>query len=158
MVSGRSHAIVDAGPFGPWGAGHSHADTLSIVVRSGDDEILIDPGTYTYVGDPKWRDWFRGTAAHNTVQIDGLDQATAAGPFRWANRPEVKILSWTTSAECDVLEAECRYAGFIHRRRIEFQKPDLIVIVDEIQGPPGDHEVDQFWHLGSRHALAAYSV
>jgi hypothetical protein len=149
MVSGRSHAIVDAGPFGPWGAGHSHADTLSIVVRSGDDEILIDPGTYTYVGDPKWRDWFRGTAAHNTVQIDGLDQATAAGPFRWANRPEVKILSWTTSAECDVLEAECRYAGFIHRRRIEFQKPDLIVIVDEIQGPPGDHEVDQFWHLGS---------
>jgi hypothetical protein len=152
MVSGAMQAIVDAGPFGPWGAGHSHADTLSIVVRSGDDEILIDPGTYTYVGDPKWRDWFRGTAAHNTLQIDGLDQAATAGPFRWANRPEVAIHSWKTNLERDLLEAECRYAGFTHRRRIEFQKPDLIVIVDEIDGPPGDHEVDQLWHLGSANA------
>ncbi len=152
MVSGENQAIVDAGPFGPWGAGHSHADSLSIVVRSGDDEILIDPGTYTYVGDPKWRDWFRGTGAHNTVRIDGLDQAAVAGPFRWANRPEVTILSWKTNAERDLLEAECRYAGFIHRRSIEFQKPDLIVIVDEIEGPPGDHDVEQLWHLGSPNA------
>jgi hypothetical protein len=152
LVSGDTQAIVDAGPFGPWSAGHSHADTLSIVLRSGDDEILIDPGTYTYVDDPKWRDWFRGTAAHNTVQIDGLDQAAAAGPFRWANRPEVAIHSWKTNSERDLLEAECRYGGFTHRRSIEFQKPDLIVIVDEIDGPPGDHEVDQLWHLGSANA------
>jgi Heparinase II/III-like protein/Heparinase II/III N-terminus len=152
MVSGAVQTIVDAGPFGPWGAGHSHADTLSIVVRSGDEQILIDPGTYTYVGDPKWRDWFRGTAAHNTVQIDGLDQAAAAGPFRWANHPEVAIHSWKTNPDLDLLEAECRYAGFTHRRRVEFQKPDLIVIVDEIDGPPGDHQVDQLWHLGSANA------
>jgi hypothetical protein len=149
MVSGETQAIVDAGPFGPWGAGHSHADTLSIVVRSADDEVLIDPGTYTYVGDPKWRDWFRGTAAHNTVQIDCIDQANAAGPFRWANRPEVKIQSWSTSAECDLLEAECRYAGFTHRRRVDFRKPDTILIVDEINGPEGDHDIEQLWHLGS---------
>ena len=152
LVSGDTQAIVDVGPFGPWGAGHSHADTLSIVVRSGDDEILIDPGTFTYVGDPKWRDWFRGTAAHNTVQIDGLDQAAVASPFRWASRPGVKIDSWKTSAERDLLDAECRYAGFTHRRQVEFQKPDLIVIVDEIDGPPGDHQVDQLWHLGSENA------
>ena len=152
MVSGENQAIVDAGPFGPWGSGHSHADTLSIVVRSRDDEILIDPGTYTYVGDPKWRDWFRGTGAHNTVRIDGLDQAAPAGPFRWASRPEVTILTWKTNTERDLLEAECRYAGFIHRRRVEFQKPNVIVIVDEIEGPPGDHDVKQLWHLGSPNA------
>ena len=152
MVSGDNHALVDAGLFGPWGAGHSHADTLSIVVRSGDDEILIDPGTYTYVSDPKWRDWFRGTGAHNTVQIDELDQAEAAGPFRWANRPEVTIQAWKTSGQRDLLEAECRYAGFTHRRRVEFQKPGLIMIVDEIEGPAGNHTVDQLWHLGSANA------
>ena len=152
MVSGANQVIVDAGPFGPWGAGHSHADTLSIVVRSGNDEILIDPGTYTYVGDPKWRDWFRGTGAHNTVRVDDLDQAVVAGPFRWANRPEVSILAWKTNAERDLLEAECRYAGFTHRRRVEFQKPDVIVVVDEVEGPPGDHDVEQLWHLGSPNA------
>ena len=36
MTSGVNQVIFDAGAFGPWGAGHSHADALSIVVRSGD--------------------------------------------------------------------------------------------------------------------------
>ena len=49
--------------------------------------MLIDPGTYTYVADRRWRDWFRGSAAHNTLRIDGLDQASPAGPFRWDGRP-----------------------------------------------------------------------
>ena len=39
--------------------------------------------------------------------------------------------------------------GFVHRRRVEFQKPEVIVIVDEIEGPSGDHDVEQLWHLGS---------
>jgi hypothetical protein len=152
MTAGANHVLVDAGPFGPWGAGHSHADTLSTVVRSGDQEILIDPGTFTYVGEEKWRNWFRGTQAHNTIVIDGSDQAIAAGPFRWATRPEVNIQTWKTNAERDLLEAECKYAGFTHRRRIEFQKPDVILITDEIDGPPGEHDVQQLWHLGSLEA------
>ncbi len=147
MVSGENQIIVDAGPFGPWRSGHSHADTLSIVARSGDDEILIDPGTYTYCGPE--RDWFRGTGAHNTIRIDGLDQAAAAGPFAWRNPPQVQILSWTTSSQLDVLDAECRYFGFIHRRRVEFQKPDALLVTDDILGPPGEHDVEQLWHLGS---------
>jgi len=152
MTAGANHALLDAGPFGPWGAGHSHADTLSIVVRSGDQGILIDPGTFTYVGEEKWRNWFRGTHAHNTIVIDGRDQAIAAGPFRWATRPEVNIQSWKTNAGRDLLEAECSYAGFTHRRRVEFQKPDVILITDEIDGPPGEHDVEQLWHLGSLEA------
>jgi hypothetical protein len=149
MTSGGNQVIFDAGGFGPWGAGHSHADALSIVVRSGGEEILIDPGTCTYVGEQKWRDWFRSTEAHNTIRITGRDQATVAGPFRWINHPEVTILSWKTNAKRDALEGECRYRGFTHRRSVEFQKPDVILIIDEISGPPGEHEVEQLWHLGS---------
>jgi heparinase II/III-like protein len=154
MTAGANQVLFDAGSFGPWGAGHSHADALSIVVRSGDEEILIDPGTCTYVGEQKWRDWFRGTEAHNTVRIDGRDQATAAGPFRWTNHPEVTILSWKTNAKRDAMEAECRYRGFTHRRSVEFQKPNVVLIVDEIEGPPGEHDVEQLWHLGSLAARA----
>jgi hypothetical protein len=154
MTAGANQAIVDAGSFGPWSAGHSHADTLSIVVRSGEQQILVDPGTFTYVGEEKWRNWFRGTHAHNTIVIDGRDQAIAAGPFRWATRPEVSIQSWKTNAQRDLLEAECSYAGFTHRRRVEFQKPDVILVTDEIDGPPGEHDVEQLWHLGSLEAKA----
>src|SRR5580698_8308381 len=149
MTCGETHAIVDAGTFGALNAGHSHSDTLSIVVRSGDAEILIDPGTYTYTGDAEWRAWFRSTAAHNTIRIDGRDQAVQRGPFSWGAKPDVKILDWRTNAERDFLEAECRYAGFTHRRRVEFQKPDVFVITDDVSGPPGTHEIEQFWHLGS---------
>jgi len=152
LFAGANQVIVDAGPFGPWGGGHSHADTLSIVARSAGDEILIDPGTFTYVGEQKWRDWFRGTEAHNTVRIERRDQAATAGPFRWNNHPQVSILNWKTNATRDLIEAECRYRGFTHRRSVEFQKPDAILIVDEVEGPPGEHEIEQLWHLGSEKA------
>jgi hypothetical protein len=119
------------------------------VVRSRDREILIDPGTYTYVGDPAAREAFRGSAAHNTIRIDGRDQAIPAGPFRWREKPAVQIHEWSTARDRDVLEASCVYAGFTHRRRIVFHKPRRVVIADTVEGPPGDHTIEQFWHLGS---------
>jgi len=149
MVAEQNQVIVSAGAFGPWRAGHSHADALSIVARSGGEEILADPGTYTYTGEPAWRDWFRATAAHNTIRIDCLDQATAAGPFGWRGHPRVRLLAWTSDPAVDFLEAECSYRGFTHRRRVEFQKPGLLIVIDDVWGPPGEHEIEQNWQLGS---------
>lgn len=139
-------AIVDAGPFGSGSAGHSHSDTLSIILRRGGQDILIDPGTYTYVTDPEWRDWFRGSAAHNTVRVDGRDQGVPAGPFRWAKRPVVRMKESFFGAEKDYIEAVCEYGGIRHIRKILFQKPRLLLILDEIHAE-GEHEVEQFWHL-----------
>jgi hypothetical protein len=34
----------------------------------------------------KWRDYFRGTSAHNTVRIDGLDQSVSGGRFMWLKK------------------------------------------------------------------------
>ncbi len=149
MVCGDAQLVADAGPFGPFSSGHSHADTLSFTLRTGYGEILVDAGTYTYVTSPELRDLFRGTAMHNTVRIDGLDQAQPAGPFGWKARPETSIRAWTTARERDAFEAECRYRGFTHRRRIVWEKPGRITIADEIEGPGGEHLLEQFWHAGS---------
>jgi hypothetical protein len=135
--------LVDVGPFGRGRAGHSHSDTLSIVVRSGGEDVLIDPGTYTYVGEPEWREWFRGSGAHNTLRIDGRDQAAAMGPFWWSDPPAVQVLNWSS----DSVEAECRYHGLCHRRRVTLERPDRLVIVDEVEGS-GEHTVERFWHAG----------
>jgi len=148
MQSGDIQLIADAGPFGSGGAGHSHADTLSFVLRRAEEDLLIDAGTFTYVGDAQWRKWFRGTAAHNTIRIDGLDQATPVGPFRWADKPDVVINDWKTSAAEDFLDAVCRYRGFEHRRIIRFAKPDTIFVSDEVSGAGGPHLLEQFWHSG----------
>ena len=147
MTAGPNHILADAGPFGPWGSGHSHSDTLSVVARADGEEILIDAGTYTYAGGA--RDWFRGSSAHNTIRIGKRDQAAPASAFGWTGQPEVRIRTWTTSEARDFLDADCRYAGFVHRRRILFIKPDLLLIVDDIDGPPGEYSLEQFWHSGA---------
>jgi hypothetical protein len=148
MRSGAAHCIVDAGPFGPFSGGHSHADTLSIVAGTKDQELLIDPGTFTYAGDSPWRNRFRGTAAHNTVRIGQLDQADPAGPFGWRNPPQVEIREWRSDQAADFLDAACRYRGFLHRRRIFFLKPELLFVLDDIEGD--QIEAEQFWHLGGQ--------
>ncbi len=159
MTSGDLHVLADAGPFGEGNAGHSHADTLSVTARRGDEEILIDAGTFTYVSDPGWRDWFRGTAAHNTIRIAGLDQAVAAGPFRWTQKPAAAVPAWTSNPESDYLAASCSYRGFTHRRRVWLLKSEeLLVVCDEIAGPPGGHELEQFWHLATAAAAVRLSL
>jgi hypothetical protein len=155
MAAGKVQLIADTGPFGPGTGGHSHADTLSFVLRriaSGCSEhILIDPGTYTYVADPLWRDRFRGTAAHNTMRIDGLDQAIPKGPFAWQSRPDVEVLGWESSPSFDILTAACAYAGVRHRRKIVFHKTELwMIVLDRVEGSPGEHRIEQFWHLGEK--------
>lgn len=157
MICGDRQVIVDGGPFGPGRAGHSHSDTLGVLVRAGEREILIDPGTYTYVGDSKWRDWFRGSSAHNTIQIDKRSQAMPMRPFWWADLPRVQVREWVTTAEHDFFDAACRYRDIVHRRRVLWIKPDIVVIFDEVQGSPGEHLIEQFWHL-ENNALATLAL
>ena len=140
VTRGNLHLVADAGPFGSGSAGHSHSDTLSLVLRVGPEELLIDSGTYSYLGDPAARERFRASAAHNTIRAAGFDQATPAGPFRWTDKPAVRVIERSEH----VLEAECVARGFIHRRRFELG-PDSIVITDFIEGPP---PLEQFWHFG----------
>jgi len=140
VTKGQIQVHFKYGPMGPGNAGHSHADLLSFTVRDGEEQLLIDPGTFTYARDPQWRDWFRGTSAHNTVVIDGMNQATPSGQFKWTDKPESALESE------EPLAAICRYHGFAHRRRLVWKDPTTLIVVDEATGPGGDHEVAQMWH------------
>ncbi len=148
MTRGGVHALFKTGGMGAGRAGHSHADALSLVVYEGEREILIDPGTYTYVAEPEWRTWFRGAAAHNTIRLDGRDQAAAAGPFAWESKPDIRLLVWQAGPDFDLADAECCYSGFRHRRRVLLTAGGTLFILDEVYGPPGIHLVEQFWHPG----------
>jgi hypothetical protein len=155
MENGDAQIIIKAGPFGEGSGGHSHSDVLSLVARLDDEELLIDPGTFTYVGNAEERNRFRGTAAHNTIRIDGRDQAEPAGPFRWIEKPDVEIVEWTGN----YLDAACRYRGFVHRRRVLLlDDARALVVLDEVSGPAGGHMIEQFWHLAGSGALRRLAV
>jgi hypothetical protein len=149
MTSGIVELIYDAGPFGPWAGGHSHSDTLSILARLHGNEVLVDAGTYTYVSDVTARDWFRGSAAHNTLRVDGQDQAVPAGPFAWRQKPEIHVLDWATGPVEDYIDAVVYQRQFVHRRRaVFFKRHGIIFIGDEITGADGEHDIESFWHFG----------
>ncbi|MGH9081761.1 MAG: alginate lyase family protein [Acidimicrobiales bacterium] len=83
----------DGGPHGHLSiSAHAHADALSLELRVGGVEILVDPGTYCYQGYPEWRRYFRSTLAHNTLEVDGQDQSVAGGAFLWARPARTELL------------------------------------------------------------------
>ena len=84
----------DGGPHGFLAiAAHAHADALSVELRHDGIDILADPGTYCYHGEPAWRDWLRSTAAHNTLEVGGVDQAESGGPFLWTTTVHTTTLA-----------------------------------------------------------------
>jgi len=70
----------------------------------------------------------------------------------------VRWIEWTPGSERDVAEAECSYMGFVHRRRVVFEKPDRVLVSDTIMGPSGEHDLLQSWHLGSAEARECIRV
>ena len=88
-------------------AAHGHADALSFTLSAGGEELLIDPGTFAYHTQKQWRDYFRGTSAHNTVRIDGQDQSVGAGNFLWlAHAPVARARIQCSTPQFDRLVAE----------------------------------------------------
>jgi hypothetical protein len=129
--------IVDIGPIGDYG--HGHADLLSVQCSIFGERCLVDAGTYGYTAEPVWREYFRGTPAHNTITVDGANQAAPRGPFGWHTRPVVTLRDWQSNAAIDLVDAEHdAYPGLTHRRRVIVLKPDVFVIVDDLVGE-GDH-------------------
>jgi hypothetical protein len=141
------HLIFDVGPLGcPVSGGHGHADLLAIQCSAFGEPFLVDPGTYGYTGDAAWRDFFRSTAAHSAVVVDGEGQAIPAGPFGWRSRPRACLRRW--SATDDLLLAEAQHAAYgrlsgpvFHRRRVLFVANRYWVVVDDVEGT-AEHRVD----------------
>jgi glycosyltransferase involved in cell wall biosynthesis len=118
---------------------HAHADLLSINCAAYGESFVVDPGSYCYVRGSKWRDYFRGTAAHSTVTIDGAGQAEPAGLFAWRSRPRAVLRAWESDARTEFADAHHDAYGRLsdpvrHRRRVLFVKPRYWVVVDDLIG------------------------
>jgi uncharacterized heparinase superfamily protein len=78
--------LLDVAPVGPdYIPGHAHADTLNFELSLFGRRVIVDSGTSTYEKNAE-RQRQRGTAAHNTVTIDGEDSSEVWGGFRVARR------------------------------------------------------------------------
>ena len=150
----KMQAVIDAGQQGALRAGHGHADALSLTLHAEDRELLGDPGTYQYVSAGKDRDQFRGTASHNTLQLDERNQSDPKGPFAWECLTQTKAEGWISGQNFDLFVGS--HDGYsrlenpaVHRRWVFFRKPKFWLVRDLVLGA-GKHQLDLRWHLNPR--------
>jgi len=103
----------------------AHAAALSVEVRYGGVDILVDPGTYCYLGNPPWRSC-RHAHAKQTAVVDHGD-----------------VANWAAEHDgCLWVDSPAR-----HRRSVLLDRACRIVdIVDQIDG--GGHDICPVFHFG----------
>jgi heparinase II/III-like protein len=146
-VDGQRFLVFDCSPLGD--GGHGHYDALNLEIAT-DRPLVVDPGRFTYCDDPPhWRRWFKSTAAHNTVSVDGLDQT----PYR-RGKPKGPVaraclLQRLSAPDLDVLYGEVTSPAYevIHRRRILFVAGEYWIVHDILEGSQ-PHRYDLRFHLG----------
>jgi hypothetical protein len=152
--------LVDAGPLGYLSiAAHGHADALAFTLSVGGHEVLIDPGTYTYQGDMKWREYFRGTSAHNTLTVDGVNQSQSGGRFMWLAHGNGRCIRFEQGDARQALVAE--QDGYrrltdplTHQREWGYEPTSKILTVIDRLSSRGAHEVAWFWHFAEAVAVS----
>jgi hypothetical protein len=140
---------LDSGPHGFLSiAAHAHADALSAEVRYGGIDVLADPGTYCYHGEPEWRKYFQSTVGHNTVEVDGQWQSTRGGPFLWVKHAQAREIAFADDGTTVRWVAEHDgYAPATHKRTVRLDRASgSIEFTDELDG--GGHDVRVAFHLG----------
>ena len=141
------HSRLGMSPF----YNHGHADALSVILNKEGEEILIDPGTYRYNGSPEWRRYFKGTRAHNTVTLDGLDQAVQETSFIWSKPYKTVLLRAEESDGLFVLEATndgyARLAHPVHHTRLVCLLNGEDFAIRDVFSGGGTHRFELTFHL-----------
>lgn len=134
--------VLDHGPLGYLSiAAHGHADALAIFLALDDQPLLMDAGAYLYHSGGAWRDWFRGTRAHNTLTLGGEDQSRISGPFNWSHKAQAWLESASVDENWRLTARQDGYAGrfkVIHER-VAFALADGVAIEDRLL-PAGSPE------------------
>lgn len=148
-----NYLFFDAGPHGTANCGHAHADALSFELAANGHTMLVDPGTYTYTGSKDLRDWFRSSAAHNTLTIDGQSSSVPDGPFSWKSIASCRCDAWITESRFDYLAAwHNGYQGLPdpvdHMRSVLFLKGDYWIMRDHVRSA-AEHQIKLWFHFNT---------
>jgi hypothetical protein len=162
------YLVFDSGPLGE--GNHGHFDCLNFELAAFGRSLVVDPGRYTYseatdvADDINWRVRFRGTAAHNTVCVDGRQQTRyVPKAIKESSRhqqgavrhkisgpaPEAALLECFHSAHLDLLHGQALSHEYdaVHDRCIAFIDRRYWIVSDWLCAPT-QHEYALNFQLG----------
>ena len=149
---------------GPVGVIHGHEGKLAVEVVAYGRSLVEDLGIHTYATterDMKFHDFFIGSAAHNTVIVDGKSQQRLkTGPFttdqplsnRWFSTETCDFLSGSYTEGYGNTESDETDRSVVHHRSVIFVKGrkaddlEYWIITDHLTGD-GVHTCEQLFHL-----------
>jgi hypothetical protein len=137
----QTHIVFNVGPYR---TSHSHLDGLSLVYASAGKVLLTDSGLFAYEDGPGV-EFYRSTPAHNTVVVDGLDQA-----------PGTEVAGSTLMGDAWAYQSGSHslYDGVLHRRAVMLLKRDLALVIDRLESSEV-HDYAQTWHFLPEATVAA---
>lgn len=133
-------------------AAHGHSDLLSFYLSVDGIPVFIDPGTYCYRYNRKYREYFRSSMAHNTIRINHKNQSRAYGPNHWCKNVKADMTYYKDLVDRIEIKSEFVYdEGEVHARDIIIKKNAFeLNIIDTIKNVPtataGYYE--QCFHIG----------
>jgi uncharacterized heparinase superfamily protein len=152
LAHGPAVALLDVAPVGPdYLPGHAHADTLCFELSVGKQRVLVNSGTSCYGNSPE-RLRQRGTAAHNTVVVDGRDSSEVWGGFRVARRAYPVRLSIRHESNDSTTQVSCAHNGYGHRHnkpvhhRTWHMDEHGLTVMDRVDGPHHTAEARYHFH------------
>ena len=137
--------LYDVGQIAPsYQPGHSHADSLQVVVYAQGIPLIVDTGISTYEKNER-RQLERSTASHNTVCINNQNSSLVWSGFRVAKRAKVSILE----DGIDKIIAShngYRSLGITCKREVE-TTDGLLRITDTVKGSGNNDLIQGHLHL-----------
>jgi hypothetical protein len=133
---------------------HKHADDLSFVWFDRGVELLVDAGSFGFVGRSErgsalWEEGFwyshpsrvfvESTRAHNTVEIDGRSFSRRGEPYGSA------LTRWASAQGTHAVEAKVRHFDTVeHTRALLFRPGRWLLVADWVQDTAGTaHDLAQ---------------
>ena len=127
---------------------HTHNDKLSFVLRLAGEQVFCDSGTACYTKDIATRNEFRGTAAHNTLMIDGTEQnRILPGPLGLFTLGNEAVVSRMDTGESPGRFLRASHAGYrslgvtLTRTIRAIDGETAFLIEDKLEGD-GEHEFE----------------
>jgi uncharacterized heparinase superfamily protein len=155
FANGPFRLVWDTAPLGPDHLlGHAHCDMLSVLLDFEGQNILTDTGVSQYE-DGEQRQYERGTSAHNTVVLDGLEQAELWKSFRVGRRGHpINFNQKGRSLSCSHTGFEIWRPGLQHERMLTLHDNGF-ELTDYVTGP-GDHQYQAFFHFAPEVQIEAW--
>jgi len=129
---------------------HAHADMFSFELYIGGERVFVDSGVYEYTAG-EWRDYFRSTRAHNSLEIKGKNQSEVWNSFRVARRGAPFGTKWQFHESVQWVQSQ--HDGYkrlpekiIHRRSVIVFTEGIWIFVDELFGK-GQVSANSYLHL-----------